>query len=115
MGINTNRIKITCFISVGLLTAFAGILQATRVAGSYSLQGQGMELEAIAATVIGGTSLLGGVGTILGTLFGIMLLQFLNAGLLVMRVPAYWYQAFVGALIVGAVVINMAIEKRGKR
>lgn len=114
MGVNTDRIKIICFMIVGLLVAFAGVIQATRIVGSNPLQGRGLELEAIAATVIGGTLLFGGVGTILGTFIGIMLLMILNAGLILMRAPASWFQAFVGLLIVIAVIFNIILERRRK-
>ena len=112
MGIDTDRIKIICFMIVGLLTAFAGCIQATRIYGSNALQGTGLELEAIAATVIGGTELFGGVGTIIGTLFGVILVHVLRAGLLLVGFPAYWYKAGVGLLIVVAVVVNTTVTKR---
>ena len=112
MGINTDNIKIICFMIVGLLTAFAGCIQAIRIYGSNALQGQGMELEAIAATVIGGTELLGGVGTVLGTLFGVILVHVLRAGLLLAGFAAYWYQAGVGALIVVAVMANTIVKRK---
>lgn len=114
MGINTDRTKIICFILVGLLAAFAGIIQTTRAAGSDARQGTGIELGAIAAVVIGGTSIFGGAGTILGTFFGIILMETVELGLLVMRAPAYWFQAFVGMILIIAVVLNLQIEKRRK-
>ncbi|MEM1550802.1 MAG: ABC transporter permease, partial [Candidatus Bathyarchaeia archaeon] len=68
MGINTDLTKIICFMIVGLLTGFAGVIQGTPIRGSNALQGQRMEMEAIAATVIGGTSPFGGAGGIIGSL-----------------------------------------------
>ena len=115
MGINTNRTKIICFMIVGATCGLAGVMQTARIQGANAIMGTGMELVVIAAAVVGGTSLSGGVGTIWGTLFGVMVLQFINAGLLVMRVPAFWYQALVGLVIVVGSILNMAIEKRRGR
>jgi simple sugar transport system permease protein len=115
MGINTNRTKTICFVIVGVMCGLAGVMQTARIQGSNAIMGTGMELVVIAAAVIGGTSLSGGTGTIWGTLFGIMLLQFINAGLLIMRVPAFWYQALVGLVIVVGSILNTAIEKRRGR
>jgi simple sugar transport system permease protein len=68
--------------------------------------GVGLELEAIAATVIGGTSLMGGRGTVLGTALGALLMGVLSTGLVLAGAPTYWFRSFIGLIIVIAVVFN---------
>ena len=112
MGVNTNRTKVICFMLVGVLSAFAGVLRASRVRGFYVQQGSGMELMAIAAAVVGGTSLFGGVGTTIGALIGVLVITFLEYGLIVSRVPGYWFRAILGILIILVAVVNWLVEKR---
>lgn len=112
MGINTDRVKVICFMLVGMLSSFAGVLRATRIRGFYAQQGSGMELMAIAAAVVGGTSLYGGVGTIIGAFLGVLVITFLEHGLVVSRVPGYWFRAILGLLIVSVVIVNRVMEKR---
>lgn len=112
MGVNTNRTKVICFMLVGALSAFAGVLRASRVRGFYVQQGSGMELMAIAAAVVGGTSLFGGVGTTIGALIGVLVITFLEYGLIVSRVPGYWFRAILGILIILVAVVNWLVEKR---
>ena len=112
MGINTDKTKVICFMLVGILAAFAGVLRAARVRGFYVQQGTGMELMAIAAAVVGGTSLFGGVGTTIGALVGVLVITFLEYGLIVSRVPGYWFRAILGILIIMVAVVNWLVEKR---
>lgn len=111
MGVNIKFVKMSCFTILGLLTAFGSLLQVTRVGSAYPLAGTGFELYAIASAVIGGTSLRGGVGTIIGTFFGALLLRIIDAGLVLLRVPAFWFQTFLGATVIIACVINIYIDK----
>lgn len=112
MGINVDMVKILCFMIVGLLAALAGVMRATRIRGFYAQQGDGMELMAIAATVIGGTSLFGGVGTVIGTFFGTLVVTFLEYGLIVSRVSGYWYRVVLGSLIVIVVIVDRLLARR---
>lgn len=112
MGIKTDRVKVYCFIFVGLLSSFAGVMRATRIRGFYAQQGSGMELMAIAATVVGGTSLFGGTGTIIGAFLGVLVITFLEHGLIISRVPGSWFRAVLGVLIVTVTVVNKFMEKR---
>jgi len=112
MGVNTNRTKVICFMLVGVLSAFAGVLRASRVRGFYVQQGTGMELMAIAAAVVGGTSLFGGVGTTIGALIGVLVITFLEYGLIVSRVPGYWFRAILGILIILVAVVNWLVERK---
>lgn len=115
-GINTNRTKIICFMMVGALVAFAGIMQSTRALGAYPLQGTGMYMfEIVAAVLIGGTSLFGGRGTVIGTVIGVMLIQIVGTGLITSGAPGYWFQAFIGIVILIAIIFHMFIERRREK
>jgi len=112
MGVNTDKVKIMCFMMVGLLASFAGVIRATRVRGFYAMQGDGMELMAIAAAVVGGTSLFGGVGTLVGAFLGVLVITFVEHGLIVSRIPGYWFRGVLGILIITITVVNRLMEKR---
>ena len=105
-GIPTGRVRITCFAFAGGLAALAGIIQFARLGSMSPTDGVGLELEAISATVIGGTSLMGGRGTVLGTVLGALLMGVLATGLVLAGAPTYWFRSFVGLIIVLAVVFN---------
>ncbi len=115
MGINVNRTKILCFVLVGVLCAFAGIMRTARIGSFFCAQGDGMELMAIAATVVGGTSLFGGSGTIIGAFLGVLVITFLDYGLIMSRVPGFWFKSILGILIIVVVILNIVIWKRRGR
>lgn len=115
MGVNTDLTKIICFIIVGILSAFCGVIQSTRARGAYALQGTGAEMQAIAATVIGGTSLFGGSGTIIGTFLGTLVLEVISSGLLTSGVSGYWFNAVVGITVITIVIMNVKVEQRRMR
>jgi len=112
MGINTDLTKVICFVVVGVLCAFAGVVQSTRARGAYALQGSGIEMETIASTVIGGTSLFGGVGTILGAFLGVLVLEVISSGLITSGVSGYWFRCVIGVTVIGIVIANIMIERR---
>ncbi|MBA7672730.1 Inner membrane ABC transporter permease protein YjfF [subsurface metagenome] len=114
MGINTNKTKVICFMIVGGLAAFSGIMQTIRGRGFQALQGTGMELMAIAAVVVGGTSLFGGTGTIVGAALGVLIIIFLRFGLIMARLPGFWYKLALGVIIVAVVAMNKVLEQRRK-
>lgn len=111
-GINTITIKRCCF----MLTAFsAGIVAFTSIGflrTATPTQGQGLELEAIAAAVIGGTSMMGGVGSIFGTFLGALIMAQVRTGLVLMGTDAYVQDALVGLVIALAVIINVQLSKK---
>jgi simple sugar transport system permease protein len=111
MGINTDTTKIISFAIVGFLCAFTAIIQTTRIEESYPLQGQFYELKAIAASVVGGTSLFGGVGSMPGIILGALIIQILENGLIIMQIPAIGIQAFVGIITILFVVFNQYLER----
>ncbi len=105
-GIKTDRIKITAFIFSGVTAALAGMLLAARsTAGNPSL-GSGLELDVIAAVIIGGTSLFGGVGDIPGSVIGAIFIGILGFGLLVMGLSTSVQEIIKGAIIIAAVALN---------
>ncbi len=114
MGINTSKIKVTCFMIVSGLAAFTGVTQVTRIRGFQAMHGTGMELMVIAAVVVGGTRLGGGVGTIIGAALGSIIITFLEFGLIMARVPGFWYKVILGIIIVAVATVNEVLEKRRK-
>jgi len=114
MGINTNKTKVITFMIAGGLAAFCGVLQSTRSRGFHAAQGTGLELTAIAATVVGGTSLFGGVGSIAGAVLGVLIITFLEFGLIMAKVPGFWYRLVLGVIIVAVVAVNKLLEQRRK-
>lgn len=111
-GIDTITIKRYCF----MLTAFsAGIVAFTSIGflrTATPTQGQGLELEAIAAAVIGGTSMMGGVGSIFGSFLGALIMAQVRTGLVLMGTDAYVQDALVGLVIALAVIINVQLSKK---
>ncbi len=112
IGINPNRVKMIAFGLTGFCAALAGILAASRVGSIQPGQGAGLELQAIAACVIGGVALNGGRGTILGIFLGAALIYTIQDILLLLRAPGFYLDIFVGMLIVGAAVFNEAVRRR---
>lgn len=109
-GIRTDRILIAVYVLQGVLAGVAGIVLSSRVMSASPALGQGYELDAIAAAVIGGTSLMGGVGTISGTVVGALIIGVMNNGLDMLNVSSYWQQIVKGAIIILAVLL----DKRSK-
>jgi len=105
-GINTGRVKLMVYSLCGLLTALGGILMTARLGVAAPTAAEGYELDVIAGAVVGGTSLSGGSGTILGVLIGALVSQVLRNGLVLVKVPAYWLQAVQGLVIVVAIMLD---------
>jgi ribose transport system permease protein len=112
-GINTDRVKIMVYSLCGFLTAIGGVLMTARLGVAAPTAAQGYELDVIAAVVVGGTSLMGGEGTILGVLIGAAINQVLRNGLVLVGVSAYWLQAVQGLVIVSAIMLDQ-LRKRGR-
>jgi len=111
IGVNVNKVKLIAFVIVGVLAAFSGVISTMRVHSVSPAQGAGLELQAIAACVVGGLSLRGGVGTILGIFLGAVLLYVIQDVLLLLRAPGYYLQMFMGILIIVAVIFNRLTAK----
>lgn len=110
-GINTKRTLISIYIISGFLAACAGLILAARVVSAQPTAGTGYELDAVAASVIGGASLLGGEGMILGTFIGALVIGVLRNGLNLINVSAFWQQIVIGAVIIAAVYIDRIKRK----
>jgi putative xylitol transport system permease protein len=105
-GINVTRIKFLVYVISGALAGLAGMILAARTGSALTQAGIAYELDAIAAVVIGGTSLSGGIGRISGTLVGALLIGVMNNGLDLMGVESYYQQVLKGVLIVAAVMLD---------
>lgn len=105
-GISTQRVKIAAYAICSGLAGLAGIIQASRITTGQPNAGISYELDAIAAVVIGGTSLSGGIGSITGTLLGALLIGTLNNGLDLLNVSSYYQQVVKGLIIIGAVILD---------
>jgi simple sugar transport system permease protein len=111
MGINTDMVKVTCFCIVGFLCSFMSMMQSLRIESFAATQGIGFELKAIASAVVGGTSLMGGVGSVLGIFLGTLTIQILENGLILLGAPVFGINAFIGLGIVLFAVLNIYIER----
>lgn len=105
-GINVSKILMIIYAYAGLLAGLAGMMLTSRIASGQPQSGLMFELDAIAAAVIGGTSLFGGIGTIGGTIIGALIIGVMNNGLDLLGVSSYWQQIVKGAIIVAAVYID---------
>ncbi len=110
-GIKTNLVLISVYIISGVLAALSGILLASRINSGQPNAGLNYELDVIAAVVVGGTSLFGGRGTIIGTFIGSMLIAVLRNGLNLLNVGSYVQQVIVGVVILLAVLIDQLRQK----
>jgi len=110
-GIKVNRIKFFVYAFCGALTGIAGVILASRLNSGQPTVGVGYELEAIAAVVIGGTSLMGGVGTIGGTIIGAFIMSVLKNGLNLMGVSQFWQMVAMGVVVIVAVYLDTLRKK----
>lgn len=106
-GIKTDRVEILVYTICGLLAGVAGIVMSSRLVGAQPTAGEGYELDAIAAVVLGGTSMTGGVGTVGGTLIGALIIGVLNNGLNLLDVSSYWQRVAKGVIILIAVYLDI--------
>jgi len=115
MGIPVNRVKIICFIICSILAGFAGLIQVLRFGSPLPSLGEGMELQAVAAAVIGGTLLRGGIGTVMGGIIGVLLIRVIDNGLVLVGVDANWFKFAIGFLMIFAVVANSWVSAQAKK
>ncbi|WP_454856669.1 ABC transporter permease [Rhizobium binxianense] len=110
-GIKVDRLKIIIFVISGVMAAVSGVLLSSRLFSAQTNAGMSYELDAIAAAVLGGTSLAGGVGTMVGTLIGALIIGVMNNGMNMLSVP-YFYQLIVKGLVI---LIAVWLDVRAKR
>jgi ribose/xylose/arabinose/galactoside ABC-type transport system permease subunit len=110
-GINVKRVIMSVYIFSGICCGVGAVMLTARVSAGLPTAGDGYELDAIAATVIGGTSLSGGTGKLWGTLVGVLLLGMVNTGLDLLNVTSYYQQVVKGLIILGAVLIDSRRNK----
>ncbi len=110
-GINVTKWKIIIYTIAGCFTGVAGVIMASRLDSAQPALGMGYELEAIAAVVIGGTSLSGGKGSLVGTMIGALIMSVLTNGLRIMSIPQEWQTVVIGFVILLAVYIDMLRKK----
>src|SRR5690606_25871760 len=111
-GVNIHRWKIIIYSIAGLFTGVAGVVMAARLNSAQPALGMGYELEAIAAVVIGGTSLSGGKGTMVGTVIGALIMSVLTNGLRILSVPQEWQTVVVGLVVILAVYADILRRKK---
>jgi simple sugar transport system permease protein len=111
LGVNWRKTKWINFILCSVLAGFSGIVNMGRFLTIEADLGEGMELEAIASAVIGGNLLSGGYGSIIGTLIGTSLIGMVRSGLVLAGAPVFWYRAFIGIILIIAVVINLRVQR----
>jgi rhamnose transport system permease protein len=114
-GLNVTRRVLSAFVVSGALAGLAGVLYAARYGTVNSQAGSGFELEAVGAAVIGGVAIFGGSGTVWGAAIGAYLLFTINRALPILGVQDFWQRAVVGALILGAIVLDRLLALRQSR
>jgi inositol transport system permease protein len=105
-GINVQRVKVLIYVYAALLYGVASILLTARISSGHPATAEGYELDAIASTVIGGTSLSGGRGTILGCVIGALMITVIKNSMDLLNVSSYWQQVVKAVIIVTAVLID---------
>lgn len=111
-GVNIKKIQMYVFLIAGVLSALGGIIMTSRLNSGQATIGAADGMDAIAAVVIGGTSMTGGKGSIIGTVIGVLIVSSIKNGLNILGVSAYWQQVFIGVIIILAVLIDQLGKKK---
>lgn len=114
MGVNTGRVRIQAFMLIGLVAAFAGLLYSFYVAYFWPSVGDGYLLNTLASVFLGGTSVFGGTGTILGTFLGAFIIGAIEAATVAVGLTGFWTQLIYGFIIVLSVIMHTYLRKRGE-
>ena len=112
VGVPVRKVKILNFMVSSAAAGFAGCLSLGRLGVIDPSLGYGLELESLAAAVLGGCSLTGGYGSVIGAFLGTLALSMFRVGLVLAGAPPYWYQAFIGPLLIGAAAVNYLLARR---
>jgi ribose/xylose/arabinose/galactoside ABC-type transport system permease subunit len=111
-GIRPDRLRIVAFMISGVTAGIGGLILSSRLDAGNGLFGASDLLVAVAAVVIGGTSLFGGIGGVIGTTIGVLIIQTIGDGLVLLNVPDFWQQIVVGGFILGAMVIDQIAKRQ---
>lgn len=114
-GIRTERMKIWAFVLSALLAGVAGILLSSRLGAALSTSGRGLELRVITAVILGGASLSGGYGKIIGAFLGALFMALINNMLIIGRVSGYWQEIILGLILIMAVGLDQWLLRRAER
>jgi len=115
LGVPVDRVTIILFMITSALGAVSGVIQVARFSSVDALRGEGMELQAVAVTVIGGTLLSGGYGSVIGTILGSITFGMIQVGLVLAGAPGHFFKTLTGAIVVGAVILNTSVARRMAR
>ena len=111
-GVNTRLYNMIPYLLIGMFSAFGGIIWSSRLGSAAATLGQGFELDAIAAVVIGGTSMSGGAGTVGGMVIGVLIIGVITNGLNLMSINPFWQEVLKGVIILTAVIVDMLRKRR---
>ena len=111
MGVPVSRVKIMAFACASVLAASSGIIQMSRLNSVDALRGTAIELEAVLAVVVGGALLTGGRGSIIGAALGVIMVSMIKQGLILMGIPAFWFKAGIGVVLILAAYINHRVQQ----
>jgi simple sugar transport system permease protein len=115
MGVQVARVKIGTFVIVGVLAAFTGLMTAMQLSTFFATLGEGTLLSPIASVFVGGTSVFGGTGSIIGTFVGTLMIGAINAGVVSSGIDGFYVQLFFGLVIIGSLVLQTLITKYLRR
>jgi simple sugar transport system permease protein len=115
LGVPVGRVTIILFMIASSLAAVTGVIQVARFSSVDALRGEGMELQAVAVTVIGGTILSGGYGSVVGTILGAMTFGMIQVGLVLAGAPGHFFRTLTGLIVVAAVILNTDVARRMAR
>ncbi|MER8595180.1 ABC transporter permease [Mesorhizobium sp. M1182] len=112
LGVPVDRVTVILFMITSALAAIAGVIQVARFSSVDALRGEGIELQAVAVTVIGGTLLAGGYGSVIGTILGAVTFGMIQVGLVLAGAPGHFFRTLTGVIVVGAVILNTSVARR---
>ena len=114
-GLAVDRLRIVAYVLTGFLAALAGVLLSSRLMSGMPTAGNALELQVLAACVIGGASLRGGEGTVLGAFLGVIFVALVNNAMTMLAVSIYWQMIVTGAVLVAAVALDMLVRAPQQR
>jgi ribose transport system permease protein len=111
-GINVKRVNLISYILCSIMAALGGVLVASKLQNGQPAACEGYEMFAIASTVLGGTSLAGGSGSVGRAMFGVAIIAVINNGMNLMYISSFWQKVVIGAIILLAVILDMAQKQK---